>query len=178
MASFNALDDVPCTRNGSTGTIELSYLNDGTAVLACKLPPPPPVDPCGSGSVDDFPSTLDAAYNLGSISGDTLSFERTINGRTCPGDEDWFSILLTENDFATFSTKNLHMGITLHSPSGDAEVCLYSIEGVELTCATGPGPHGITRTIIDQLNVGNSTPFLIRVFPATPGDYVLRIFGG
>jgi hypothetical protein len=38
VTSFEALDALPCTRDGRSGTVALSYAGDGAATLTCELP--------------------------------------------------------------------------------------------------------------------------------------------
>jgi hypothetical protein len=86
LASLDNLNGLPCTIGATTGTVALSFGNNGVATLTCNLPPllPPPPPPsngsCGS------------AVNLGTLAiGNMTSVS---NNLTPAGASEWYTVAL------------------------------------------------------------------------------------
>jgi plastocyanin len=54
LASFDAIAGLGCTRDGSAGTIQLSYDGSGVATLRCVVPQTPPPPPPGGATINAF----------------------------------------------------------------------------------------------------------------------------
>ena len=111
VASFDDLNGLPCTRNGSAGTIAITYNSSGVATITCALPPPTPPAELPS---DGFPSVAALARNLGTIScGQSLQ----VNGATGDpiGVADWFQFTWTLSGNCT----KLDVRLTQSVPASD-----------------------------------------------------------
>lgn len=82
LASLNNLNGLPCTIGATTGTVALSFVNNGVATLTCNLPPPPPPPPSNS--------SCGSAVNLGTLgSGNSTSIS---NNLTPAGVSEWYTV--------------------------------------------------------------------------------------
>ena len=165
LASFDSIEELPCTRNGNTGAIGLSYAADGTATLKCVLPPEPP-PPC----IDDWPNSFSSATNVGSLPGDVFQV-RTINGRYCDAADtaDWFRFTLTEENEGVFSPpRNLSVRVDLTNTSGSSDMCLYRDTGAMVGCGSVP------LTVQDTLG-NDDTTLYVQVNPRVAGTYTVTM---
>lgn len=182
LASLEALGGIPCTRGSSAGTVGLTYLDDGTAVLRCNSEPQP-----NCSDPNDDPDSQSAARDLGQVAGDAVGPTLVVGGLgaqdgiVCPADEDWFRFRLTDTE-ARRDDQSLTVHIRLESdtstpPVGSIELCV-----IGHPCQfPPPGTFVTTRISLNDLvesDESSDVLVLVRVSGLLPTvRYALRIFG-
>jgi hypothetical protein len=154
LTSFDAIEQLPCTREGKQGKIALSYGTDGTATMKCVLPP----------CADDFPNDRAAAFPLGRASILEPS-HLTVSGTTCEGDTDWFRVDFQMEPSPSPATITLK----LTDITGDAQVCAAIDYRSPRRCS------GDTGDVLTLTAMGILEPnFFMEVRTTTPGSYKLE----
>ncbi|MPZ72802.1 MAG: hypothetical protein GEU74_06145 [Nitriliruptorales bacterium] len=124
-------------------------------------------DDCSS-----FDEGSSAAFNLGSLSGDTGSGVRSRTDNICVNDADWHKISLTEDDSSLFSSRDLTARISLNvwnSPaqtSGDLDMCVYRANLSLVGCGSNGGVTDEQLLVKKADNVfsWDSTTVYVKVF--------------
>jgi hypothetical protein len=159
VASFDAIDELPCTRNGDTGKIDLTYDADGKATMTCVLP-------CRS---------VEPARSMDPL---ILELERTRTntGTTCAeGEEHFSSFHVEDRDDGQRQSEYRDVDIAITNTSGQATMCAYRIgQAAELNdCITGDGV--LTATFRDDERHDDSDDIGIKVIAKTPGSYKITV---
>ena len=138
LASLNNLNGLPCSINGTTGTVALSFGGGGVATITCNLPttqppPPPPNASCG------------APTSFGTLnSGNSASISENL---APAGTSEWFLVRWNSGTQLT---------LTLTPSTG----LLFDIQTL---CSTAPIVSAATSNTF-----ATHGTYLIRVYGATP----------
>lgn len=155
LTSFDAIEQMPCTREGRTGKIALTYSADGTATLKCELP-----------CIDEFSDDRDDRHMLATGVPLDRPGRWAVDGTTCAGDSDWFGLDVTPSPLPDGST----IRIKLTDVAGDSTVCASL--GLRNIRRCGDETDTITYTGVGDIRDGQ---LLIEVRATTPGTYKLEV---
>ena len=175
LASFESINGLPCSVNGTTGSITLTYSTNGDASIRCVLPV--------VGDVLEPNDTKSAATFLGSQYGDTeegtfchltRSGEFWVNATLhTAGDEDWYRVRVDEGP--SNCTTNLAIQAQIVNPT----------PGMALTAEFSSGALGLqvnatTARLVagDSSGAVDSFDAFFRVFRTagtSPASYQVRI---
>lgn len=113
-----------------------------------------------------------AAYNLGTLSGDTGAGVRSRSDGICVNDADWHKVSLTEDDSSIFSSKDLTARIALNvgdgpaQTNGDLDMCVYranlSLVGCSSNGGTGDEQYFVKKG--DSAFAWDHTTVYVRVY--------------